>query len=62
LHRPSLRAAVRDYPELLANFAGNFFGWNAANFGCGGDRTQNILWRLDNGELPPRGSSIRADS
>src|SRR6185295_18604833 len=26
-------------------------GWNAANFGWGGDRTQNILWRLNNGEL-----------
>src|SRR5262245_65115760 len=24
-----------DYPELLANFTGNFFGWNAANFGWG---------------------------
>src|SRR5262245_53694791 len=41
-----------DYPQLLANFTNNFFGWNAANFGWGGDRTQNMLWRLDNGELP----------
>jgi lysophospholipase L1-like esterase len=47
-----------DYPELLANFTSNFFGWNAANFGWGGDRTQNILWRLDNGELPPAGPKI----
>src|SRR6185436_17397873 len=31
-----------DYPELLANFNSNFFGWNAANFGWGGDRTQNM--------------------
>ena len=29
----------------------NFYGWNAADFGWGGDRTQNILWRLENGEL-----------
>jgi hypothetical protein len=29
----------------------NFFGWNAADFGWGGDRTQNILWRLENCEL-----------
>ena len=29
----------------------NFFGWNAADFGWGADRTQNILWRLENGEL-----------
>ncbi|MFX5272041.1 GDSL-type esterase/lipase family protein, partial [Acinetobacter baumannii] len=29
----------------------NFFGWNAGNFGWGADLTQNILWRLKNGEL-----------
>jgi lysophospholipase L1-like esterase len=46
------RWGALDYPALLANFTDNFFGWNAANFGWGGDRTQNILWRLDNGELP----------
>ena len=40
-----------DYPELLANWKQNFFGWNAADFGWGGDQTQNILWRLENGEL-----------
>jgi lysophospholipase L1-like esterase len=40
-----------DYPELLANWNENFHGWNAANFGWGGDKTQNILWRLQNGEL-----------
>ncbi len=40
-----------DYPELLANWNQNFFGWNAADFGWGGDRTENILWRLENGEL-----------
>src|SRR5262249_1374490 len=40
-----------DYPELLANWKQNFFGWNAADFGWGADRTQNILWRLENGEL-----------
>jgi lysophospholipase L1-like esterase len=47
-----------DYPELLANFTGNFFGWNAASFGWGGDRTQNMLWRLDNGELPSVGPKV----
>jgi len=36
---------------LLANWRRNFFGWNAANFGWGGDTIQNILWRLTNGEL-----------
>ena len=39
------------YKEFLANWRRNFFGWNAANFGWGGDTTQNILWRLGNGEL-----------
>lgn len=45
------RWGATDYPELLANWRQNFFGWNAGNFGWGADRTQNILWRLDNGEL-----------
>jgi lysophospholipase L1-like esterase len=35
----------------LANWTSNFFGWNAADFGWGADLTQNILWRLQNGEL-----------
>jgi lysophospholipase L1-like esterase len=39
------------YRELLANWKRNFFGWNAADFGWGGDTTQNILWRLNHGEL-----------
>jgi lysophospholipase L1-like esterase len=45
------RWGALDYPELLANWKENFFGWNAANFGWGADRTENILWRLENGEL-----------
>ena len=39
------------YRELLANWTTNFFGWNVGNFGWGADCTQNILWRLENGEL-----------
>jgi lysophospholipase L1-like esterase len=39
------------YKAFLANWRQNFFGWNAADFGWGGDTTQNILWRLNNGEL-----------
>ena len=39
------------YQHFLRNWQENFFGWNAADFGWGGDRTQNILWRLNNGEL-----------
>lgn len=45
------RWGATDYPELLANWKRNFFGWNAANFGWGADRIQNILWRLNNREL-----------
>jgi lysophospholipase L1-like esterase len=39
------------YKDNLANWTTNFFGWNAANFGWGADSIQNILWRLENGEL-----------
>jgi lysophospholipase L1-like esterase len=39
------------YRPLLENWRTNFFGWNAANFGWGADRIENILWRLENGEL-----------
>src|SRR5215207_3919317 len=39
------------YRAFLENWRRNFFGWNAADFGWGGDTTQNILWRLRNGEL-----------
>jgi len=45
------RWGATDYPELLANWNRNFHGWNAADFGWGADRIQNILWRLNNGEL-----------
>jgi lysophospholipase L1-like esterase len=45
------RWGATDYPEFLANWKENFFGWNAGDFGWGGDTTQNILWRLQHGEL-----------
>ena len=45
------RWGATDYPEFLANWRSNFFGWNAANFGWGADRVENILWRVENGEL-----------
>jgi lysophospholipase L1-like esterase len=44
-------ATDAQYRPLLENFQTNFFGWNAADFGWGGDRVENILWRLENGEL-----------
>jgi lysophospholipase L1-like esterase len=52
------RWGALDYPELLANWKENFHGWNAANFGWGADRTQNILWRLENGELDGVNSKV----
>jgi lysophospholipase L1-like esterase len=47
------RWGTRDaaYSALLANWNSNFHGWNAGNFGWGADRIQNMLWRLDQGEL-----------
>src|SRR5436190_15645049 len=45
------RWGATDYPQMLANWKENFFGWNAADFGWGADTIQNILWRLQNGEL-----------
>ena len=45
------RWGATDYPELLENWKANFLGWNAADFGWGADRVENILWRVENGEL-----------
>jgi lysophospholipase L1-like esterase len=45
------RWGATDYREFLANWKQNFFGWNAADFGWGADLIQNIIWRLQNGEL-----------
>lgn len=45
------RWGALDRPDLLANWKKNFYGWNAADFGWGADTTQNILWRLNSGEL-----------
>jgi lysophospholipase L1-like esterase len=45
------RWGATDYPDLLVHWTRHFFGWNAADFGWGGDKVQNILWRIQNGEL-----------
>jgi lysophospholipase L1-like esterase len=45
------RWGALDYPDFLAHWRKTFHGWNAGNFGWGGDRTENILWRLENGEM-----------
>jgi cephalosporin-C deacetylase len=40
-----------DYPKFQGSWKQNFFGWNAADFGWGGDTTANVLYRLYDGEL-----------
>ncbi len=45
------RWGATDYPKFLEHWKSTFHGWHAANFGWGGDTVQNILWRLQNGEL-----------
>ena len=45
------RWGATDYPQLLENWRRNFLGWNAGDFGWGADRVENILWRIENGEL-----------
>jgi lysophospholipase L1-like esterase len=35
----------------LSVYLANFEPMNCANFGIAGDRTQGVLWRMDNGEL-----------
>ncbi len=44
-------ASDPQYAELLRNWNANFYGWNAGDFGWGADRIENVLWRLENGEL-----------
>jgi lysophospholipase L1-like esterase len=45
------RWGATDYPQLLEHWNATFHGWNAGNFGWGGDKVANILWRIQNGEL-----------
>ena len=33
------RWGATDYPDFLENWKKNFFGWNAADFGWGADKT-----------------------
>jgi lysophospholipase L1-like esterase len=50
-HPSTLHRAAAQIQEVAERTEENFHGWNAANFGWGGDTVQNVLWRLTNGEL-----------
>lgn len=39
------------YAHLLEHWRTEFHGWNAGNFGWGGDRLEHMLWRIEHGEL-----------
>jgi lysophospholipase L1-like esterase len=45
------RWGALDYPEFLAHWNRTFHGWNAGDFGWGGDTTHQMLWRITNGEF-----------
>ena len=45
----SIIAGLSRYPQVWNRF---FKPWKALNFGIGGDRTQYVLWRATNIELP----------
>jgi len=45
------RWGATDYPQLLEHWKATFHGWNAGDFGWGGDKVENILWRIEHGEL-----------
>lgn len=40
------------YSKAKTIWNANFSAMKPGNFGIGGDRTMNVLWRLDNGDLP----------
>lgn len=38
-------------PAFRDSYTKYFSGWKTADFGIGGDRTEHVLWRIQNGEL-----------
>jgi lysophospholipase L1-like esterase len=38
-------------PRFLPNWTKNLGGWNPGDFGISGDRTEHVLYRIENGEL-----------
>ena len=45
----SLVQGLKRYPEVWNRY---FEHSKTINFGLGGDRTQNVLWRVENGGIP----------
>mgnify|MGYP006445690129 CR=1 FL=1 len=43
--------SITHYWEKQKNYADTFGPYDTLNLGFGGDRTQNVLWRLQNGEI-----------
>ena len=43
--------SITHYWEKQPNYAERFGPYHTLNLGFGGDRTQNVLWRLQNGEV-----------
>ena len=43
--------SITHYWEKQKNYADTFGPYDTLNLGFGGDRTQNVLWRLQNGEV-----------
>ena len=51
----SIVASLRRYPRKWRNF---FFRYKTINLGIGGDRTENIFWRINNIVLPKSIKSV----
>ena len=45
----SIILGLSRYPKIWSRY---FNTMKALNFGVGGERTQNVLWRVENGEIP----------
>lgn len=51
----SIIQGLARYPKIWNKY---FTPLKALNFGLGGDRTQNVLWRVENGEIPLNAQTV----
>ena len=51
----SIVKGLRRYKHIWNYF---FAPLQSLNFGLGGDRTQHVLWRINNGEIPKNAQTI----